>query len=229
MFKYVLSLTLAGGLASAATISTSATCDGVTTFGTTLASCNKGHTEAHASASQGAVSAEAQLLAFPPAFPSAGADYSDTYVFTVTGGTGQGSFYPCFSFNPNVLPMSVGQASAEFGGIFANPGGPPCTSSFAFSNSKPFTFGIPQIVGYSLSASGFGSPLHGAGSASVASSGIQFFDPVGNLLSNVNFTLVSVPEPSALSMLSIGLMFLLAVVFCGAFMNEPDRESSRFL
>ena len=39
MFKYVLSVSLAVSLASAATISTIATCDGVTTTGTTGASC----------------------------------------------------------------------------------------------------------------------------------------------------------------------------------------------
>lgn len=43
MFKNVLSLTFAASLASAATISTSATCDGVTTVGTFSASCNDGH------------------------------------------------------------------------------------------------------------------------------------------------------------------------------------------
>ena len=40
---------------------------------------------------------------------------------------------------------------------------------------------------------------------------ILFFDPAGNLLSNVTFTLVEVPEPSAWSLLSIGLLFLMTV------------------
>jgi hypothetical protein len=40
MFKYLLSLTFAVGLASAATISTSATCDALTVVGIFSASCN---------------------------------------------------------------------------------------------------------------------------------------------------------------------------------------------
>ena len=42
MFKYALSLTFAIALASAATISTSVTCDGVTTVGTFSARCDVG-------------------------------------------------------------------------------------------------------------------------------------------------------------------------------------------
>jgi len=40
---------------------------------------------------------------------------------------------------------------------------------------------------------------------------ILFFDPSGNLLSNVTFTLAEVPEPSAASLLSIGLLFFVTV------------------
>jgi hypothetical protein len=52
-------------------------------------------------------------------------------------------------------------------------------------------------------------------------SDIVFFDPSGNLLSNVNFTLVEVPQPSAWSSLGIGLIFFLALPIRGMRRREP--------
>jgi len=65
MSKLVLSLTFAVGVASAATISTSATCDGMTTVGTTLAMCNDGRSAASAQVSPFSVSVEAGPLNVP--------------------------------------------------------------------------------------------------------------------------------------------------------------------
>jgi hypothetical protein len=42
-----------------------------------------------------------------------------------------------------------------------------------------------------------------------------FFDTSGNLLSNVNYTLVEVPEPSAWSMLVVGLLFFAMMAIRG--------------
>ena len=102
MFKYVLSLTFAVGLASAATISTTVNCDGVTTVGTFSASCNDGRFMAQASIgiSGGlSISVDAGPVAGPMTLPSgsASANFFDDYVFTVTGGTGEGFFFPCFN------------------------------------------------------------------------------------------------------------------------------------
>jgi hypothetical protein len=207
MFKYVLSLTFAVGFASAATISTSATCDGVTTAGTDLAVCNDGRMEARAAigapliasrADSFGVSLHAGSVGFPPGFASATANFSGDYVFTVSGGSGNGFFFPLF-----VVDHNGGTAGISFAGI-----GPPCNPDIV-NCSKPFTFGVPQIVAISMGGEAFGVSTR-VGDADARLDQILFFDPSGNELSNVAFTLVSVdlPEPSVLSQLGIGLIFL---------------------
>jgi len=107
MFKLFLSLTFAVGFASAATISTSVTCDGVTTVGTFSASCNSIGSFANADVTapsfvdmfsglfQLGVAATA-IGDGPNESSSASANFSEDYVFTVSGGTGNGSFFPLF-------------------------------------------------------------------------------------------------------------------------------------
>ena len=122
-------------------------------------------------------------------------------------------------------------------GIIDHPGG----NDNCFPNGqpargtpKPFTFGVPQIVHVEVEGSAFaGSFSFGAGGLE-SLDGIRFYDPAGNLLSNVNYTLVSVdlPEPSALSMLSIGMMFFVAVAirgprFRGGFHRETGDSPLR--
>jgi hypothetical protein len=102
MFKYVLSLTFVVDLASAATISTIAKCGGTVIVGTFSSSCNDLGFEAQASLKTSrsfSVFTEASLAA--PNEPGdccagASANFSDDYVFTVFGGTGDGFFLPCF-------------------------------------------------------------------------------------------------------------------------------------
>ena len=69
---------------------------------------------------------------------------------------------------------------------------------------------MPQIVGVGMAGSAEGTPFREASGGEFLQQ-IAFFDPAGNLLSNATFTLVEVPEPSAWSLLSIGLMFFLAM------------------
>jgi hypothetical protein len=211
MFRYILSLTFAVGFASAATIGTTATCDGVTTVGTFIARCDDGRYMAFASLSTPSF-VDTRIGPFPdfsvlvdvnqvgglPGSGSASASFVDSYVFTIYGGTGNGSFCP-------FIDTSHG-SGALAGMSFAGLGNPvDCTSQ-----SKPFTFGVPQIVSIGMVAqtSGVGESSGGA-SASLES--ILFFDPSRNPLSNVTFTLVEVPEPTAWSLLGVGLMFFLAV------------------
>ena len=131
MFKYVLSLTFAVSFATAATISTSATCNGVTTLGTFDAFCSDGF--------GGLAQADLTAPSFvdtriaPVSFvgfvvsagsfgqvmrPSASANFSDDYVFTVFGGTGDGLFLPCFSGYSDGAGVSM-----SFGGIAFTPNG----------------------------------------------------------------------------------------------------------
>ena len=225
MLRYVLSFTFAVGLASAATISTSATCDGVTTVGTTFAMCNLPF-GAGAFASINAPSLlDNMSFGFGVSVSAAGlgnqsisasANFSDDYVFTVLGRTGGGLFFPCFS--------GVGQGSG--GGSFAGVGlgftdvrgvgTSNCGIQLRGGTPQPFTFGVPQIVLVGLQAFAGVGPS-GEFDANVSLDHILFFDPSGNPLSNITFTLIEVPEPSAWSLLAVGVMFFVAVAMIGKF------------
>jgi hypothetical protein len=216
MFRYVLFLTFTAGLASAATMTAQATCDGVTTVGTFGASCNDGRYMAFAGidapsfvdtrigvSPNFSVSVDVNQVGGLPGSGVATASFSDDYVFTIYGGTGNGSFCPVI----DTFHGSGAFASMSFAGLTIVDCPIP-------SQHKPFTFGVPQIVSIDMSgqASGVGA-LSGGARASFEASPILFFDPAGNPLSNVTYTLVSVdlPEPSAWSLLAVGAMFFLAV------------------
>jgi hypothetical protein len=215
VFRYILSLTFAAGFASAATISTSASCDGVTTVGTFGASCNDGLYMAFASIDAPSF-VDTRIGQFPafsvnvdvsgnlPGSGVATASFSDDYVFTIFGGTGNGSFCPVINTNHG----SGASAGMTFAGIRTE------DCFIPFIGRVPFTFGVPQIISIDMGAraSGVGA-LSGGASASLQSlSPISFFDPAGNPLSNVTFTLVEVPEPTAVSLLSLGLFFLAVAI-----------------
>ena len=222
MFKHVFSLTLAVGLASAATISTTATCDGVTTFGTASATCNDGHFSATATDSSTHLSLSA-LPVDPTGSGGASASFSADYVFTVfpfvPGVSGGGLFFPCFSSSGE---NATGEAS--FGGITIPLGFPNCPPGLAGFSPFPFgtfTFGVPQIVHFSIEADVTGSAAsHLLGGADFSFNGIQLFNPCGPpsgcgpedlQLVPYPYTLVEVPEPAAWSLLSIGWLFFVVV------------------
>jgi hypothetical protein len=221
MLRFVVYLTFAVSFASAGTISTSATCDGVTTFGTNFASCNDGlvMADAHVGASINPPGFSVFVEANPQFFASGGASahFSEDYLFTVTGGTGSGFFAPCFygaEFFGGITTVSMG-----FGGVVFGPAGTAtnCTGPGPFPFQKPFSFGVPQIVNVSIDGSVAVSHLT-EGAAQESLTEIRFFDPAGNQLSNVSYTLATLPtpEPSALSLaicgLALWLMFRLTVV-----------------
>jgi hypothetical protein len=221
MFRYVLSLTFAVSFASATTISTSASCDGVTTVGTFGAHCNDGHFEAYAGVGAPLIASTLSFfdasvrggpIAFPPGMGGASANFFGSYVFTVFGGTGKGFFIPV-----PVTSESGGMAEASFAGLTSPPFCAPLTVPCLVSFAKPFTFGVPQIVDIGMSAEAGSGGLGGVGDAGAGFSEIAFADSSANPLSNVSFTLVSVdlPEPSSWSLLAVGLMFLLAVAMIG--------------
>jgi hypothetical protein len=210
MFRYVLSLTFVVGLASAATISTTATCDGVTTVGTFSASCNHGTSTAQASLEidgHFSVFAEATTSDFGGGEDIATANFSDDYVFTVFGGSGNGFFNPCFvGGGDGHVSMSFADDSYDATGRGLNSTN--CVGPIIFES---FTFGVPQIVPITMFAN-VSQPLRFAeGIVSESLDHILFFDPLRNPLSNITFTLVEVPEPSSWSLLGVGSMFFLAV------------------
>jgi len=230
MFKYILSLTFAVTFATAATISTSVTCDGVTTVGTFSASCNDGHYMASADLLvSGGLSIGVHVspsTEFPPGTGSASANFFDDFVFTVNGGIGNGFFFPCF-FGSSDAGTSVSMGLAGIGlSISDNFNVSNCGLPPFFPAPKPFTFGVPQIVQVGMTGSG-NFPLPREADASVGLDHILFFDPSGNQLSNVTYTLVEVPEPSSWSSLSIGLILFTAARTWAAITarSKQDGES----
>ena len=220
MFQYVLSVTFAVGLATAATISTTATCDGVTTVGTSSAMCNDGSFFAAASVSAFMVDVQSgQVTGLPGSSTgSASASFSGNFIFTVNGGSGNGFFYPCFYGSSDSFGAS---AEMSFAGIAFSASGSPIASTncslppkLNFPLAKPFTFVVPQIVPIINNGSAPDNSFHGTSANETFLPGLEilFFEPSGNLLSNPTYTLVdSMPEPSSWSLLSIGLMLFLAL------------------
>ena len=95
---------------------------------------------------------------------------------------------------------------ASFGGLTVSNGNRSCLQGVSPVLIGSFTFGVPQTYTVTLSVQG---AMGGFVEAELG--GFQFFDPSGSPLTNVHFTLVSVdlPEPSGLSLLSVGVMFVL--------------------
>jgi hypothetical protein len=233
MLRYVLSLTFAVSFAPAATISTTATCDGVTTVGTTSATCDDGQFRATATVSSTHASVFVQPsspIGSGEAFANFSADYVLTVFPFVPGTLGGGLFFPCFSGggSPNAT------AEGSFGGITVVLGEPSCP--FVGTLPQPFTFGVPQIVHYSIEARVMPFPaptLPGGGDANFSFNGILLSDLSSCATFGCShgfppipypYTLVEVSEPSALSLLVVGLMFFVVVAVGGR--RCPRRVSS---
>jgi hypothetical protein len=128
-------------------------------------------------------------------------------MFTVTGGTGAALFGPCFAAGSH-----GGNTSISIGGITGGSSGGPINFCAIppFFETIPFTFGVPQIVSVKIAGSVGTIPfLPVLSDGSTALDQFVVFDLAGNQLSNVTLTLVEVPEPSAWSLIAIGLVLFL--------------------
>ena len=225
MFRYFLSVTFAVCLATAAIISTSATCDGVTTTGTISASCNNGRSSASAGGDTGGLLGPGIAVQAGTSFPnsaSASVSFFDQYVVTVSGGTGGGLFLPCFRGDTGHGTLSVHGFVAGNGFPFSGP------FSGCFGTSTAFTFGVSQIFSLSMVASLVVSPPFGfigqQGQAAISFIGLELFDPAQNFLPNASATLVAVPELQTWSLLCVGLMFFMVLADPS---NAPSWTSRR--
>jgi hypothetical protein len=255
MFKLVFSLAVTVSCASAGLIaSAQASCGGMRDTGTTFASCSYSYNidQVHSGFltviasglinEQGNIGGSADASAFGDRGTGfAGVSLSEDFILTVTGGSGDGFFVGCFS---GFADPGIGGAMVFVNGSFGGSGGESsfgpldtCGSQFNFLRDRePFTFGVSQILTAALGAgvSQLFTARPDSADARVhwgSANGDLFlvFDTAGNPI-NASFTLVPVPapEPSSWSLLGIGMLFLLAMEFRGAFTNEPDRVDSRF-
>jgi hypothetical protein len=254
MFKIVFSLAVTVSCASAGLIaSAQASCDSMTNTGTTSASCfysfnvdpvHSGFLTVSASGfifDQGNIGGSADARAFGDrGTGNAFVSLSEDFIFTVNGGSGDGFFVGCFS---GFADPGFAGAQVSAGGSFGGSGGSSffgpldtCGSQFNFLRDRePFTFGVSQILTAALSAGVNQQFFRGPDSADArvgwgSANGDLFllFDAAGNpITASSTLIPVPVPEPSPLFLLGVGLMFFLAVVFGGAFTNEPDRVGFR--
>ena len=140
----------------------------------------------------------------------ASATFIDDYVLTITGGTGQGFFAPClFAGAMFIGTQTIDSASFGSASVNTGMGDRVGTCASGLNQYIAFTFDVPQTFTVSLSS------LTGAGSGSASLTGLQFMTalPPFKPLNDAHFTLVSVdlPEPSAWSLLPVGVMFFLVV------------------
>jgi len=255
MFKYLLCFAFAVSCASAGLIAIAqASCDSMTNTGTTSALCSysfnvdpvhSGFLTVSASGfifDEGNISGTADARAFGDrGTGNASLSLSEDFIFTVNGGSGDGFFVGCFS---GFADPGFAGAQVSAGGSFGGSGGSSffgpldtCGSQFNFLRDRePFTFGVSQILTAALSAGVNQQFFRGPDSADArvgwgSANGDLFllFDAAGNPIT-ASSTLIPVPgpEPSSVSLLGVGLMFFVAMVFGHAFTNEPDRVGSRF-
>jgi len=236
MFKYISCLVFAVSCASARTMSVQVSCgDGVTTSAQS-ASCLDTSGFAFAGLDGGDLvfndSFGFSVLVDAGYATSASATFADDYVFTVTGGTGAGFFVPCMEASTDDFRVPS-QAHVGFGiaGLGSGPFGQPnlilstCLGGNQPGTQIPFVFGVPQTFTATASGSAGGGLPGGEGDSQAGFRGFQFFDTSGNQLTSVHFTLVStsIPEPSAASLLGVGLMFILALVIRGMRCLQRDK------
>lgn len=206
MFKSVFIVLAFAATASAASIAI-VTCNGTTITDGGYAECGSraGPAGLYAQAFSSPFGVFAEVSGFGDA--SAVGSFSGTLELTITGGSGSGSFAPCLSVAWHGLLQASGSAYASFGGF----GLAPATRVASECGSAlPFTYDVAQFFPVILDASGVvgvGQTMHlpsGGGSANIGQ--FRFWDAQGNPLSDVRYSLLEVPEPSA----SIAVMLALS-------------------
>ncbi len=199
------------------TFGTEADCYGVVVNGGVSASCATAWgTYAFATVSLTGLSVSAEAGAeVAYNWGSASAGFTEGFMLTVTGASGDGYAEPLFSSNasPSQGAATFGEVSASLGGCSLDTVGAALGS--CSPTSIPFVFGVPQTLTLAeYAVANASSPF---GSSAVASwAGFEFFDANGQPLSDVSYSFVStgqptgLPEPGTLILTAIACAALVA-------------------
>ena len=214
----------------AQSVSTSATCNGVTYYGTASASCGSQGTAA--SAEWQGFYVDASASSYNGGSSSASVSFSGAFILTVMGGTGDGFADPGLSaggdsFGAEATAFASASLEASSGGCQATGGPqPPYSFSTCTPTSMSFVFGIPQTLGISLSANATsGSGYDDPGVVGGASTGgFSFYDVNGNPLNDVTYTFVPAPPPTPTP--EPGMFPLLAAMACASLIARKRLRKS---
>ena len=165
-----------------------------------------------------------------PGSSSASASFTEGFILTVTGGSGDGYAEPLFALSAGGSSegfQGFGEASASLGGCaLQTNGAPPGTCS---PMSVPFVFGVPQMLTLSESTSAdvlspWSEPSSLAyGNASMT--GFEFFDANGQPLNGVSYSFVSTGQPSGVP--EPGTFPILTTMACAALIAFARRRRIR--
>jgi len=204
----------------AGTISLSADCSGgVTTYTSDSASCGSEVTDgATAEVEPGSfVTASAWSPGNGGALASA--SFTEDYVFTVWGVSGDGFAEPLLMAQGGNQGSDWASASASLGGCELSQGGSGRPQQCPWA-SIPFEYNVPQILTLSLSADASAS-VFGDDFSAAEEDGFAFLDTSGNLLSGVPYSFDPAPAPEP------GTLPLLTGMACAAIIAVKRRRQRR--
>jgi hypothetical protein len=206
----------------AGTIYLDASCSGeVTTYTSDSASCGSYNPGASAEVSVTGQYVSAGAWAGYGQSASASASFTQDYVFTVWGGSGDGFAEPLLMVQGDRQGSDSAGASASLGGCELSQGGsgPPLHCNWA---SIPFEYNVPQILTLSLSAGADAYPYqNGTEYGTAEEDGFTFFDTSGNPLGGVPYSFDPVPAPEP------GTLPLLTAMACAAIIAVKRRRQRR--
>ena len=221
--RVLLSVVLACVPSFAGTISLSADCSGeVTTYTSDSASCGSEVTvgaSAEVDVTGQYVTASAWLPGNGGASASASASFTEDYVFTVWGVSGDGFAEPLLAAQGGNQGSDWASASASLGGCELSQGGSGRPQQCPWA-SIPFEYNVPQILTLSLSADASAS-VFGDDFSAAEEDGFAFFDTSGNLLSGVPYSFDPAPAPEP------GTLPLLTGMACAAIIAVKRRRQRR--
>ena len=218
--RVLLSVLLACTPSFAGTIYLSASCSsGVTTYTDGSASCGSETTDGASAEVEPGSFVTASAWSPGNGGASASASFTEDYVFTVWGVSGDGFAEPLLMAQGGNQGSDWASASASLGGCELSQGGSGGPQQCPWA-SIPFEYNVPQILTLSLSADASAS-VFGDDFSAAEEDGFAFFDTSGNLLSGVPYSFDPAPAPEP------GTLPLLTGMACAAIIAVQRRRQRR--